>query len=188
MVRGSHHTEDCRKRVSNKMKLVVFTEEHRRKISEAKIGTHYTNTEKMGQGMKGRIFTEEHREKLSQAQKRVGNKPPILIGEKNNHWKGGITPALKKIRLSMEMKLWREVVFKRDDYTCRECGKRGIALEAHHIQPFAYYPDKRFELSNGLTLCKDCHNKTKTKASREKTRQIIEKEGLFVPIGKKKKM
>lgn len=31
-----------------------------------------------------------------------------------------------------------------------------------HIKPFAYYPDLRFELSNGRTLCIDCHKKTDT--------------------------
>ena len=39
--------------------------------------------------------------------------------------------------------------------------KKGIYLNAHHIKKFSDYPHLRFELSNGLTLCKDCHNETK---------------------------
>ncbi len=48
---------------------------------------------------------------------------------------------------------WRKAVFKRDDYTCQECGIRGTYLEADHIKPFAFFPELRTELSNGRTLC-----------------------------------
>ncbi len=44
--------------------------------------------------------------------------------------------------------------------TCQDCGdSRGGNLVAHHIKAFASYPDLRFEVSNGLTLCKSCHAK-----------------------------
>lgn len=73
-------------------------------------------------------------------------------------------------RYSPEAKKWREAVFKRDDYTCRWCGIRGTYLEADHIKPWAYFPELRFVLSNGRTLCRKCHNTTKigAKAMREK--------------------
>ena len=72
------------------------------------------------------------------------------------------------IRYSKKMDDWRISVFQRDDYTCQECGERGGYLEAHHIKPFAYFPELRFELSNGMTLCRKCHNKTKISASEMK--------------------
>lgn len=65
------------------------------------------------------------------------------------------------IRYSADSNEWRVKVFERDNYTCQHCKKRGGYLEAHHIKPFAYYQELRFEISNGLTLCKKCHNKTK---------------------------
>lgn len=92
-------------------------------------------------------------------------------GELSPTWRGGITPANKKIRASVEYKLWREAVFKRDDFTCQECGVKSgdgktVILNSDHIKPFAYFPELRFELSNGRTLCIECHQKTDTFASR----------------------
>lgn len=65
------------------------------------------------------------------------------------------------IRYSKRAERWRKSVFERDDYTCTSCGERGGYLEAHHLKPFAYFPGERFKISNGVTLCKKCHNKTK---------------------------
>jgi hypothetical protein len=53
---------------------------------------------------------------------------------------------------------WRREVFKRDDYSCQICGQRGRRLNAHHIQSFAKFPELRTDVSNGITLCYDCHN------------------------------
>lgn len=75
-------------------------------------------------------------------------------GAKNPMWKGGATPerhAAKSIQ-------WAAAVKKRDAYTCQQCGlkaKRG--LEAHHIFSFKKYPEKRYDVENGVTLCKPCH-------------------------------
>lgn len=60
-------------------------------------------------------------------------------------------------RNSVENKQWRKAVFERDDYTCRLCGLRGMKLNAHHIKPYAYYHDFRFDVNNGVTLCVSCH-------------------------------
>lgn len=78
----------------------------------------------------------------------------------NHLYKGGITEINKSIRSSIEYKIWRTMVFERDDYTCCWCGKRGVALQADHIKPFAYFPKLRFAVSNGRTLCVGCHKNT----------------------------
>lgn len=57
---------------------------------------------------------------------------------------------------------WRRAIFARDDYTCRGCSMRGGRLQAHHIKPYKACPEMRHVLSNGLTLCLDCHKKTDT--------------------------
>ena len=57
---------------------------------------------------------------------------------------------------------WRNKIFKRDDYTCQICHVRGTRIQADHIKPYKEFPELRYELSNGRTLCIDCHKKTET--------------------------
>lgn len=62
-------------------------------------------------------------------------------------------------RSTAELKRWRFDVFARDNFACVHCGDdRGGNLHAHHVKPFATYPDLRFEVSNGATLCVACHD------------------------------
>jgi hypothetical protein len=53
---------------------------------------------------------------------------------------------------------WRKSVFERDGFKCRDCGETKH-LQAHHIKPWTGYPELRFDIDNGLTLCRDCHAK-----------------------------
>lgn len=62
-------------------------------------------------------------------------------------------------RNSMAYKIWKSTVFARDNYTCTMCGDSESQLNAHHIKPWAKYPDFRFDVDNGITLCEKCHKK-----------------------------
>lgn len=59
-------------------------------------------------------------------------------------------------RNSPQYRNWRTEVLKRDNFTCQKCGKRG-ALHVHHIKHWADNVKYRFDVENGITLCKDCH-------------------------------
>jgi 5-methylcytosine-specific restriction endonuclease McrA len=79
--------------------------------------------------------------------------------EKGNNWKGGITTENKRIRSNIKFKEWREKVFIRDNWTCRECGIRGGELHPHHIKELSQNKDLVYYVENGITLCKNCHQK-----------------------------
>jgi hypothetical protein len=88
-----------------------------------------------------------------------GRKLPTISGENHWDWKGGITPINVALRNTIEYEEWRTKVFERDLYTCQDCGQIGDYLHANHIKSFSEYPDLRFEVSNGKTLCVPCHYK-----------------------------
>lgn len=75
-------------------------------------------------------------------------------------WKGGINGENDTLRHRREYKDWRTFVYERDDYTCQCCGARGGILNAHHINQFADYPECRYDVNNGITLCTKCHDST----------------------------
>lgn len=106
-------------------------------------------------------FTNEWREKLRQAK----------VGSKHPNWKGGITPISLMIRGSREYKLWRKAVYERDNYTCQICTARGVKVHADHIKSFALFPELRFAIDNGRTLCVGCHKKTDTFGARTNKRK-----------------
>lgn len=58
----------------------------------------------------------------------------------------------------------RQMVLKRDNYTCQECGKTidEVELHCHHILPINESPIESMDVDNCITYCKNCH-KTKHK-------------------------
>lgn len=81
----------------------------------------------------------------------------LKSGILNNWYIDGRTPENKKIRASVEVQLWRNSVFSRDNWSCQKCTQRGGKLRAHHIRNFAEYPELRTSIENGITLCDRCH-------------------------------
>lgn len=60
---------------------------------------------------------------------------------------------------------WRQVrarAFYRANDCCEKCGRSaktdGAKLEAHHISPFASFPERAMELDNLMILCSWCHS------------------------------
>jgi len=127
-------------------KGIKLSEETKKKISVSKLGKKINS-----------IWTLEARKRASERQK----------GQKGNNWKGGLTQQHYSIRNSFEYKLWRQAVFKRDSFTCIWCfDSNGGNLEADHIKPFSKFPELRFAIDNGRTLCKKCHKTTDTYGGR----------------------
>lgn len=79
--------------------------------------------------------------------------------EKHWNWKGGVTPLNMLLRHMDEYIEWRNAVYARDRWTCRDCGtycKPGNIV-AHHIKGFKDYPELRYDPDNGITYCRKCH-------------------------------
>lgn len=156
---GRKHSKQTRLKMSLSAKGRKVTEETKVKLREARLGSkHSEETKKTMAVMRtgklnsfyGKKHTMETRLKLSSYR-----------GDKKANWKGGITPLAKKVRSTFEARLWRKAVKERDGYKCIWCGSEEN-LEADHIKPFSYYPELRFDLNNGRTLCRDCHKTTDT--------------------------
>lgn len=96
-----------------------------------------------------------------------------ILGIKNNKYIDGRSLFTSSLRNLNKYKKWRTEVFKRDNYTCQECGKTKCYLEAHHkitvskiIEKYKIKSIKEllkcslmWKINNGVTLCKSCHNK-----------------------------
>lgn len=77
-------------------------------------------------------------------------------------WKGGVARQRSE-RFTYDYRKWRTLVYQRDGYTCQCCGAhshkgRTVDLNAHHIFNWSDYPELRYDIDNGITLCEDCHN------------------------------
>lgn len=133
--------------------------EQRKKASERARVAHKKGRLPNPPSQLGNKFSAETRLKMSKAQRK-------RVKEGRSHlWKGGISSLNQNLRNSFEMRLWREAVFARDNWTCLWCGIRSakgvkVILHADHIKPFALFPELRFAIDNGRTLCKQCHSKT----------------------------
>lgn len=163
---AGHYVRFLNKTVHKGKKL---SKEHKDKISKAHKGRkkNYPPTKYW----LGKKFSKEMREKIAKAGRRRKQSIETRIkqslahkGNKSYLWQGGKTKQTEAIRCSLEYRLWREKVFKRDNYTCIWCGQIGGTLNADHIKPFALFPKLRFDLNNGRTLCLDCHKKTPSHA------------------------
>lgn len=102
----------------------------------------------------GKKHTQESKSKMSQSAKRSfsnGRMPWNFIEDRTK---------LKKQaqRWGNAHKFWSISVKKRDKWKCRLlsdlCNGR---VEAHHIKSWSHYPALRYEIKNGITLCRFHH-------------------------------
>ena len=101
---------------------------------------------------KGCKLSQEHRLKLAAATKGK-------FGQESRRWvKDRTKLAKRQERNDSAYKDWRKSVRDRDGWKCKisngDClGK----VVAHHILPWAKFPELRYETNNGITLCRFHH-------------------------------
>lgn len=149
--KGFKHSEETMKKRLESRKVFKHTEETKRKISESHKGFKLSKDikDKIREKLKGIKHSKDRRIKSSMAKQGITD---------IKDWDGFITPRNLLIRDSLEYKEWRTEVYTRDNYTCQRCDQIGGNLNAHHILSFAKFIEERFNIDNGQTLCKDCHD------------------------------
>ncbi len=145
----------------NKGKIGVYSEDQLNRISK---GTC--------QAMKGAVFPFDTGARISEghrlSQKKGENRKPVPHGPDNGNWKGG------SILDGWTYGQWRTLVFERDNYTCQMCEQRGGNLSVDHVIPKWQAIELIYDVSNGRTLCWQCHQQTSTFGNKPENRRSRE--------------
>ena len=142
----------------------------------ARLGQKHTEEtkEKIRLSNTGKKMTEEQKKKMSIARTGIpafnkGMKRPEFSGENHPRWVKDRT-KLKTSRDKMydtQYKYWMLDVKNRDGWKCKisnnDCSGR---LEAHHILGWKEYPELRYQLNNGITLCLAHHPRKRAEEKR----------------------
>lgn len=169
---GWKHTSESRKRLSDAMKGKTTR----------KGSTHRTESiQKMRKSQSGENNPNYGKHHSVETRKKISKKQS---GENGNNWRGGITKENLKIRNGIELRLWREAVFARDNWICQKNKVRGGKLHAHHINNFSQYPELRFAIDNGITLSEDAHKEFHKKYGKKNNTQ--EQINEFLSEGRRK--
>ena len=117
-------------------------------------------------------FSKTHRENLSKALR--GKSKPSLKGKKrppfSEEWKRNIKLGIQKRfadrsllkkredRKSQSYTDWQKAIRQRDNNECKMINSdcNGI-LECHHILSWREHPELRYDINNGILLCKYHH-------------------------------
>ena len=129
--------------------------------------------QKISKSNKNQVRTTKHKLKYKLSK----------LGSKNPNYKDGCSKLKTLIYKSKLYKAWRLIIFLFDNYTCQKCGQIGGKLQVYHKKSFSklfeefinkyknikskerliklswsYTPF--WDLSNGQTLCEECHKET----------------------------
>ena len=93
--------------------------------------------------------------------------------------------TIKQLADDLEKNYWKLLVFKKWGEKCLLCNKKAIL--SHHFYPKHKYRALRFNIDNGVPLCRKCHFSLHKKDP-TLSNQIVDKRGLKWYIKIKKEM
>ena len=77
-------------------------------------------------------------------------------------------------RFTAEMRRWKLYVLQRDNYQCqKEDCKSDLDLHVHHILAYSLYPELMYKETNGITLCKRCHEFVHSKYGKQFSKEKL---------------
>jgi ribosomal protein S14/DNA-directed RNA polymerase subunit RPC12/RpoP len=158
---GKHHTEETRKKISEKLKGKPKSKEHCDNIKKS-IQIKKLNKEEKKKYNKLKKGDGMGVEKCLNCGKKISklNKFGLCFNCKKEYMKKNnlyVSREYHLIRCSKEFKGWRDNIFTTDNWICQKCGKRGYELHPHHILNFNDHIEERFNPNNGITFCVKCH-------------------------------
>lgn len=82
----------------------------------------------------------------------------FFSGENNPVWNFSLTDNDRiNGRTTVEYDIFKKSVLARDKYTCECYGIHSENLEVHHLDSHNWCKEKRTDITNGITLCHNCH-------------------------------
>ncbi len=177
MRKGSKHKPETILKFSLMRKGRPLSELHIAAIRKSNCGNRWASgkrskeaRERMIIASKNRnyIYSIEVRKKRSEMSKRLGLRPPVYKGSEHYRWIKDRTLLKKQDRRNDPAYYeWRKQAWVRDNYKCRmvnqECNGR---IEAHHILGWSSYPELRYNINNGITLCHAHHPRKRAEEKR----------------------
>lgn len=172
--KGGHHSKKSREKMRQSKMGKKLSEQHKINIGKGNLGIPRPKSEnqrkqisktlkrkfvngelKIKVTWRGKKFSENHRKNISKG-----------IIKAYDHM-GRVSPINELLRKSSKYKIWRELVFLRDNFTCQNLNceychnLQGVYLHPHHIKSWARFPELRFKVDNGITYCKAYHINSK---------------------------
>lgn len=104
-----------------------------------------------------KVTDKPYRKKVVCSEKCRNKYNTLHRGQKHWNYKGEKAGFRQRSRGWAEYKEWRKNVLGRDKNICQFCLENSQKMTAHHICTFNDHQDIRYDISNGVCLCKKCH-------------------------------
>jgi hypothetical protein len=104
----------------------------------------------------------------------VCNKAHLIASE------DGSVQREKYMRYAVRLDHTRRKIKEIFNFECQICNERKRNLESHHLNAWSLCPEQRFNIDNGVCLCKECHSLFHKKYGLKTTKEQYDEFVLFL--------
>ncbi len=117
-----------------------------------------------GNANRGKKRTQEVKDRMSKAMKISAKR-----GEESPNWKPELTQSERdRHRDNSKNKQWKKDILKKYNHQCVKCGS-SQDLNTHHIESYFTNKDSRWDIDNGIVLCRKHHREFHAKYGKTNT-------------------